>query len=75
MQAVRRVPLSPDALCLSLGQFLELAFGAHDLKIHGKSLHGGFVRYLGMGEPSSSVPCYAFTICFMMCVLAVAFCC
>ncbi len=50
MQAVRRVPLSPDALCLSLGHFLELSFGAPHLRVHGRSLHGGFVRYFGTGK-------------------------
>ena len=49
MQAVRRVLLSSEALCLSLGHFLELSFGAPYLKLHGRSLHGGFVRYFGTG--------------------------
>ena len=49
MQAVRRVLLSPDALCLSLGHFLELSFDAPHLKIQGRSLHGSFVRYFGTG--------------------------
>ena len=54
MQAVRRVPLSPDALCLSFGHFLELSFGAHQLKIDDRSLHEDFVRYLGMGMIASA---------------------
>lgn len=49
MHAVRRVLLSPDALCLSLGHFLELSFGAPHLRIQGRSLHGSFVRYFGTG--------------------------
>lgn len=49
MQAVRRVLLSSEALCLSLGQFLELSFGTPHLRVHGRSLHGGFVRYFGTG--------------------------
>ncbi|DBA97431.1 hypothetical protein WJX77_010396 [Trebouxia sp. C0004] len=50
MQEVRRVLLSPDALCLSLGHFLELSFGAPRLRIQGRSLHGSFVRYFGTGN-------------------------
>ena len=49
MQAVRRVLLSSDALCLSLGHFLELSFGAPHLRVQGRSLHGSLVRYLGTG--------------------------
>ena len=64
MQAVRRVPLSSEALCLSFGHFLELSFGAHQLKIDDKSLHGDFVRYLGMGM-SKSASCWTLSaICF-----------
>ncbi|DBB09234.1 TPA: hypothetical protein ACH3X3_007818 [Trebouxia sp. C0006] len=55
MQAVRRVLLSPDALCLSLGHFLELSFGAPHLRIQGRSLHGSFVRYFGTG---STILCF-----------------
>ena len=64
MQAVRRVALSPEALCLSLGHFLELSFGAAHLRVHGRSLHSGFVRYFGTGAlflaaPSSQRGCAA----------------
>ncbi|KAL3149135.1 hypothetical protein ABBQ32_001972 [Trebouxia sp. C0010 RCD-2024] len=57
MQAVRRVLLSPEALCLSLGHFLELSFGAPHLRVHGRSLHGGFVRYFGTG---TSILCFQY---------------
>ncbi|KAA6428100.1 MAG: hypothetical protein FRX49_02761, partial [Trebouxia sp. A1-2] len=55
LQAVRRVLLSPDALCLSLGHFLELSFGAPHLRIQGRSLHSSFVRYFGTG---STILCF-----------------
>lgn len=64
MQAVRRVPLSSDALCLSFGHFLELSFGAHQLKIDDRSLHGDFVRYLGMGMPKSATLCASCFCCY-----------
>ena len=51
-QSVRRVLLSSEALCLSVGHFLELSFGAHDLKLQGRSMHGAFVRYFGTGKPT-----------------------
>lgn len=50
MPTTWRVPVSSEALCLSFGHFLELSFGAHQLKVDDKDLHGDFVRYLGMGE-------------------------
>ena len=55
MQAVRRVLLSSEALCLSLGQFLELSFGTPHLRVNGRSLHGGFVRYFGTGMVCSAL--------------------
>ena len=52
-----RVPLSPEASCLSMAHFFELSFGARYLDLHGRSLHAGFARYLGIGQ---MVACFLF---------------
>ncbi|KAK9819645.1 hypothetical protein WJX72_000689 [[Myrmecia] bisecta] len=51
----RRIALSPEASCLSIGHFLELSFGAHHLAVEGRAVHAGFVRYFGLG---STVACF-----------------
>lgn len=45
-----RVPLSPEASCLSLAHFFELSFGARYLELQGRSLHTQFARYFGLGQ-------------------------
>ena len=45
-----RVPLSPEASCLSLAHFFELSFGARYLELHGRPLHTHFARYFGLGQ-------------------------
>ena len=45
-----RIPLSPEASCLSFAHFLELSFGAHYLELHGRPLHTQFARYFGLGQ-------------------------
>jgi hypothetical protein len=45
-----RLPLSPEASCLSFGAFLQTCFNASALEAAGRPLHSGFVRYLGLGR-------------------------
>ena len=45
-----RIPLSPEASCLSLAHFFELSFGALYLELHGRPLHTQFARYFGLGQ-------------------------
>lgn len=52
-----RIPLSPEASCLSLAHFFELSFGARHLQLSGRPLHSGFARYFGLGQ---MVACFLF---------------
>jgi len=47
---LNRVPLSPEASCLSFGAFLQTCFSASALEVDGHSLHSGFVKYCGLGR-------------------------
>ena len=38
---------------MSVGHFLSLSFGSDHLRVQGRAVHGGHVRYFGMGEHSS----------------------
>ena len=48
--AARRVPLSPEAACLSFAHLLSLLLDARHLSMGGLSLQRDFVRYLGAGS-------------------------
>lgn len=48
--SARRVPLSPEAACLSFAHLLSLLFDARQLALGGLSLQRDFVRYLGVGS-------------------------
>eukprot|EP00879_Flechtneria_rotunda_P010433 GHRR01010909.1.p1 GENE.GHRR01010909.1~~GHRR01010909.1.p1 ORF type:complete len:2140 (+),score=1004.14 GHRR01010909.1:414-6833(+) len=50
VQAVRRLPLSQPSACMSFGMFLSLCCCAPGLEVLGHRLHGGFVRYFGLGR-------------------------
>ena len=45
----RRIPVSAEASCLSLGHFLELSLAPCHLSLHGTQLHGSCARYFGTG--------------------------
>lgn len=47
--AARRVPLSPEAACLSFAHLLSLLLDARHLSLGGLSLQRDYVRYLGAG--------------------------
>ena len=38
---------------MSVGHFLSLSFGSDHLRVQGRAVHGGHVRYFGMGEHSN----------------------
>ncbi len=46
----RRVPLSPEAACLSFAHLLSLLLDCRHLSLGGLSLQRDFVRYLGAGH-------------------------
>lgn len=48
--AARRVPLSPEAACLSFAHLLSLLLDCRHLSLGGLSLQRDFVRYLGAGH-------------------------
>ena len=45
-----RLPLSPEASCVSFGAFLHSCFGAAALAVGGHPLCAGCVRYFGLGR-------------------------
>lgn len=48
--AARRVPLSPEAACLSFAHLLSVLLDCRHLSLGGLSLQRDFVRYLGAGH-------------------------
>eukprot|EP00803_Ostreobium_quekettii_P003607 evm.model.scf_978.2 EVM.evm.TU.scf_978.2 scf_978:28772-45132(+) len=50
LTSVRRVPLSPDAMRLSFGAFLDLSCNSNFLQVFNRQLHLEFVRYFGYGR-------------------------
>lgn len=46
----RRIPLSPEAACLSASLFLQQGFCSERLAVAGHPLYRGFVRYFGIGN-------------------------
>ncbi|GMH44770.1 hypothetical protein BSKO_12722 [Bryopsis sp. KO-2023] len=55
LASIRRILLSPDAKCLSLGQFLDLSCNTPYLEVFGRQLHLEFVRYFGYGRTVACV--------------------
>ncbi|CAD7700705.1 unnamed protein product [Ostreobium quekettii] len=53
--SVRRIPLSPDAMRLSFGQFLDLSCNSNFLQAFDRQLHLEFVRYFGYGRTVACV--------------------
>ena len=53
--ASRRIPVSAEASCLSLGHFLELSLAPCHLSLHGTQLHGSCARFFGTG---TTVACF-----------------
>ena len=62
----RRVPLSPEASCLSFAHLLSLLLDARHLALGGLSLQRDYVRYLGAGPTVLCLhfsPAPAFALC------------
>lgn len=55
LPSVRRILLSEDTKCMSLGQFLDLSCNTQHLEVLGRQLHLEFVRYFGYGRTVACV--------------------
>lgn len=55
LPSIYRTLLSPDAKCISLGQFLDLSCNARYLQVFDRQLHLEFVRYFGYGRTVACV--------------------